>query len=378
MDKNYIVTKANTLITANYNLSLQEQKLILTLASMVQPQDVDFKEYMFKIKDFMVILGVDTKTKYTEIPRITKELMKKVFEIREGKDILQLSWLSSARYKAGEGLVILKFDSSLKPYMLQLKKLYTSYKLDNILSLKSKYSLRLFEILKSNQFKKCWEIDLEELRKLLGAYEKSYSIYQNVKNRIILQAKKELKEKTDISFDFEEIKTGRKVTSIKFYIKPNKKSNIEDKNKNEIALGKVEEQSVEDPKTLTEEMEKINIVKESIKIIEKVDITNFEAKKILAAAGGDIIKITNKIDIIKKTNKEIRNLVGLLITALKEDYTQPKQTKGSKGSTFNDYEQRKYDYDDLEKKLLGWDKYTESGPEEDDSEKDEFDQISIF
>ena len=152
MKKNYLVTKANTLITASYNLSLQEQKLILTLASMVQPNDEEFKEYEFKIKDFMELLGVESQTKYTEVPRITKDLMKKVFEIKEGKDIVQLSWLSSARYKVGEGLVILKFDSSLKPYLLQLKKLYTSYKLENILSLKSKYSLRLYEILKSYKF----------------------------------------------------------------------------------------------------------------------------------------------------------------------------------------------------------------------------------
>ncbi|MEG0578057.1 MAG: hypothetical protein RR500_09405, partial [Bacilli bacterium] len=27
-------------------------------------------------------------------------------------------WLSSARYKTGQGIVVLKFDSCLKPYML--------------------------------------------------------------------------------------------------------------------------------------------------------------------------------------------------------------------------------------------------------------------
>ena len=128
MEKNYIVTKANNLIKASYSLTLQEQKLILSLASMVSPNDADFKEYTLEIKKFMQILEIETQTKYSEIPKITKELMKKVFEIREGKEILQLSWLSSVKYKTGEGKVILKFDSSLKPYMLQLKELYTSYK----------------------------------------------------------------------------------------------------------------------------------------------------------------------------------------------------------------------------------------------------------
>ena len=332
MDKNYLVTKANTLITANYDLSLQEQKLILTLASMVQPTDEEFKEYEFKIKDFMELLGIETQTKYTEIPKITKELMKKVFEIKEGKDIIQLSWLSSARYKTGEGLVILKFDSSLKPYMLQLKELYTSYKLENILSLKSKYSLRLFELLKSNEYKKIWKIELEELKKLLGATEKSYSIYQNVKNRIILKAQKELKEKTDICFDFEEIKTGRKVTSIKFFIKSNKRVNA--------------------PKKISVDIDttKDDIIK-LVGLMKDHDITYREAESIYKSGKGDLMHIAEVYEHFK--NKSADNFIGLMVAQVNPGvFNKPKQSQSK--TSFNNFEPRQYDYDALEKQLLGW------------------------
>ncbi|WP_148097605.1 replication initiation protein, partial [Clostridium tagluense] len=202
MDKNYIVTKSNNLINCNYDLSLQEQKIILTLASMVQPQDDNFKPYLFKIKNFMKLLGVDNKAKYTEIPKITKELMQKVFEIKKGNKIIQLAWLSSAEYEKGTGMVELEFSPKLKPYMLGLKEFYTSYKLDNVLSLKSKYSIRLYEILKSNAYRKCIEIEIEELKNMVGSKEKAYNIYNNFKNRIITKAQKELAEKTDINFDY--------------------------------------------------------------------------------------------------------------------------------------------------------------------------------
>ena len=44
MDKNYIVKKSNYFImNCSYDLSLEEQKLILTLSSMVQPTDEEFK-----------------------------------------------------------------------------------------------------------------------------------------------------------------------------------------------------------------------------------------------------------------------------------------------------------------------------------------------
>ena len=105
MNENYLVTKANTLITSNYDLSLEEQRIILTLASTVQPNDEDFKPYKFKISDFMELLGVEDKSKYSVIPKITKELMKKVFEIENGNKITQISWLSSAEYEKGTGIV---------------------------------------------------------------------------------------------------------------------------------------------------------------------------------------------------------------------------------------------------------------------------------
>ena len=170
MDKEYLVTKSNYFImNSSYDLSLEEQKIILTLASMVQPSDEEFKPYKFKILDFMKLLGVEDKSKYTEIPKVTKELMKKVFEIQEGDTLIQTAWLSGAKYKKGSGEVELTFSSYLKPYMLKLGSMFTQYKLANILSMKSKYSPRIYEFLKCNEFKKqgYFYIEINELRRLL-------------------------------------------------------------------------------------------------------------------------------------------------------------------------------------------------------------------
>lgn len=333
MDKDYIVTKSNELIACNYNLSLQEQKIILTLASMVQPQDTEFKEYELKIKDFMRLLGVESKTKYVEIPKITKELMKKVFEIKEGKDVIQLAWLSSVRYKTGEGTVILKFDSNLKPYMLELKEFYTSYKLENVLSLKSKYSIRIYEILKSNLYKKNVTVELQELKKMLGANEKSYNVYQNVKNKVIIQAQKELSEKTDIFFNFEEIKTGRKVTSIKFYINQNKA-------RNEVAATTIKEEPQQD----------LNLTKQVQSICYKHTITEHEGKCILKDANHNIDLIKQCYDYLL-TKDKVDNVVAYMRTLVK---TFNKPQKNIKDSNFGAYEQRVYDFKELEDKLLGW------------------------
>jgi len=340
MDENFLVTKSNYFImNTSYDLSLEEQKIILTLASMVQPTDEEFKSYIFKISEFMKLVGVVDKSKYTEIPKITKELMKKVFEIKEGNTIIQTAWLSGVRYEKGSGMVILKFNPDLKPYMIKLSSTFTQYKLANILSMKSKYSSRIYEILKCNEFKKQGyiEIQIEELRKLLKA-DIIYPLYADFKRFIILRTQKELRKLTDISFEFEEIKTGRKVTTLKFYIETNK-------------LTPLLPTADEEVSATIMELEEENPLKKIMSIMRESKITSLEAKKLNDTANGDIHKIKEKYHLVQNTPK-IDSVVGWMIKAIKDDYQVPKRK--NKTGTFNDYEQRNYDFDDLEKKLLGW------------------------
>ncbi|WP_058486989.1 replication initiation protein [Defluviitalea phaphyphila] len=78
MDNNYWITRSNFfIIDSSYNLTIEEQKVIFTLVSMVQPNDEEFKCYYFKIYNFMKLLGINTKIKYTSTPKIIKNLIKK-------------------------------------------------------------------------------------------------------------------------------------------------------------------------------------------------------------------------------------------------------------------------------------------------------------
>lgn len=348
MDKNYLVTKSNYFImNSSYDLSLEEQKLILTLASMVQPEDEDFKPYKFKISDFIELLGVENQAKYTEIPKITKELMKKVFEIKEGNKLIQTAWLSGAIYEKGTGYVTLKFNPDLKPYMLKLNTMFTQYKLANILSMKSKYSPRIYEILKCNEFKKQGyiEIEVEELRKLLKA-DNIYPLYADFKRKIIIQTQKELKKISDISFDFEEVKTGRKVTALRFYIHQNKAKIINEPTAlDEISID-VSEDSKQGDNSLSDGIKTI------ILMMKDHNITPSEAMKIYKSAKGDMYHISKVYNHFK--NKSADNFVALMIKMVKPGvFIEPK--KSFKKTSFNNFTPRDTDYDELERKLLGWD-----------------------
>lgn len=236
MKDSYIVAQGNNLVEARHNnpLSARELKIVLTMVSMIQPTDEDFKDYRISIKEFSEMLGLTGSAKYTELKEITKNLMSKSIEIpQDDGGWLFVNWISSAEYKKGEGIIALSFSPKLKPYLLQLKQ-YTSYRLSNILSLSSSYSIRLYELLRKWSFLDKWESSVEEIREKLGAVTKSYLLYGNFKNKILLPAIKEVNEQTDLSISFKEIKKGRSVERIEFTIRqaPEKEIKISEKSKN--------------------------------------------------------------------------------------------------------------------------------------------------
>ncbi len=220
--ENNIVSKSNTLIEANSRLNLVEQKMLLCLASNIEPNDRDFKTYTFPIKQFHDLLGLNGSTKYTELSKITKELLSKVIEIRAGEELIQVSWLSSAIYNRNKGTIDMRFDPLLKPFLLELSSKFTSYRLANVVKLKSTSAIRIYELLKQYEDLKERTISLENLRYYLDAMD-VYPNYANFKQRVLKPSQKELNQKTDISFEFEEIKLGRKVQKIRFIIRSQKK-----------------------------------------------------------------------------------------------------------------------------------------------------------
>lgn len=228
MNKGYIVTQSNKLIQAKHNhpLTTREQKIILTMVSMIEPSDQDFKEYRISVKEFTKLLGLK-ESKYSQIKEITKKLMSKTIEIPQDDGGWLLShWVSSVKYIKGEGIVELYFSPDLKPYMLQLKNQFTSYQLSNILSLQSSYSIRLYELLKQWQYLGKWESDLDELKLQFGIQDGTYKRYNHFKTRVLKKAVDELNYETDLKIKFEEIKKGRSVVKIKFHINQNANKEI--------------------------------------------------------------------------------------------------------------------------------------------------------
>ncbi|WP_283697454.1 replication initiation protein [Clostridium perfringens] len=338
MNKNYLITHSNSLAYSKYSLSINAQKIVMILASLVQPNDNGFKEFEFTVKELAEILGVSKENVYKELPKITRELITKLILFKTNDDdFIQGTFLSTAEYKKSNGKVILEFSPKVAPYLLELKRYFSQYKLFTPLSFKSKYSIRLYQIFKANEIKKNFTISLDNLREILNLQQKSYESFNRLKERVINTSLEEI-NKTDIYVNFEAIKTGRRVTDLKFYIKENKeKKNLS--NDSQIQL-------------VNEKVETNENIEELKQLFKKHEVSVENLSKIYESSGGNIEKV-KKVYEYSKTQK-IDNLVGFMIKMVKDNnFQEPiKQYKDNKIHNFTERED--YDYENLEKGLLGW------------------------
>lgn len=328
-----LIVKSNYIVEASYRLSLGEQRVIYVLTSMISQNDEEFKPYKLTVKEFAEILETKSKNMYTQVAKYIDTLRERDLTIVKEKSVLKTKWLSSAEYFVDSGYVELCFDPKLKPYLLMLKERFTKLSLEQMVSFNSQYSARIYEILK--QYERIGErtFTIEELRRLLVIDFNEYPKYANFKQKVILKAINEINSNSDLVIKFEEIKTARKITSIKFNIKSNKEP-------------LKTENLIDDP---NEKIDKENI-KTVQAIFTKHTITKDEARYILKDAN-------NNLELIKQCysyalGKNIENIVGY-IRKLVRGFCEPK--KNIKQGTFNNYPQRKYDFDELERKLLGLD-----------------------
>jgi plasmid replication initiation protein len=220
--ENRLVVKSNDLIEASYKLTLQEARIVLLLASMINRDDDGFKLYQIKVKDFAKFVGIDkNKNIYKQLAQITEKLGKRTLSIKKEGSVLQMGWLASSEYFFNEGYVELEFSDKLKPYLLQLKDRFTKYQLSSVLELKSFYAIRLYELLKQWEKLKTRTVEVQELRHALGIPDNKYKQYGHFKDRVLNSAQNEINSKTETYFDFTEIKKGLKVVMLKFEIQSN-------------------------------------------------------------------------------------------------------------------------------------------------------------
>ncbi len=218
--RNYQITKSNQLIQkTRYTLSTQQQKVLLFIIQKIQPNDKEFQTYEISLQDYCKIAGIEPTNgkNYQNIRASLKALRDKSFWITldNGKET-PVSWLNKVWVDPDKSTIEIRLDEDLKPYLLQLKSFFVSYNFYYVLAMRSQYSIRLYELLKSYENLSGMVFELKDLRKLLNLDEGKMERWVDMKRFVIEKAIEEINLLTDLIVEYEPIKQGRAVHDVKF------------------------------------------------------------------------------------------------------------------------------------------------------------------
>lgn len=291
----HTVNQSNNLIAARQDLNLHERRIIYAFASLIRKDDETFRTHRIKVKDIAQLIGIQEKNYYKKVQEIVVGLQQKGVYIRKENSELYVNWVSSSEYFHGQGCVELEFSQKMRPYLLQLKKQFTPIKLRNILRLKSEYSMRLYEVLKKDEYLKKTTYTLSDLRIHIGLDADKYQRYTHFKQRILSRAQEELANQTDIQFSYREIKDGRKVTALAF--------------------------TIESTKNYVEHViEKTDNEDEIITLLATYGVAKMQSQRLLNAFS--IERIVKNLEYVSSRKKNIHNIAGAIVDAIKNDYAR--------------------------------------------------------
>ena len=205
------VTLSHELTRAAYSLSLNEKRVLLRGASLLDTYGGPDQMISLNAGECADFYSMSRSSSYNQLSRAVEKLWDRTLVLKDGT---RMRWVISCKYE--DGNILLKFHPDLNPHLLDLQTRFTRYLLTRASSFKLMYTWRLFELVM--QFKRTGilKIDLDEFKEILDvpvSYNRDFGL---IRSKVIEPAVKEIREKDGLKITWKPIKRGRSVVSLEF------------------------------------------------------------------------------------------------------------------------------------------------------------------
>lgn len=223
---NYVVMANNMVLHSASNLNLNELKFLRFIIMQTEKDDKELYEFDVAVKDLCKLLEIKSKDMYKRLDVMTTHLMQEVIRIGDDskQEWVKFHWVDICQYK--KGVITIKLSEQLKPFLTGLRGCFARYQLSEIISFKSTYAIRIYEILNAylneNNLPHAdvaieISVSIDELRKATDTQMK-FERYSSFKTYVIDIAIKEINEKSKYHVIATPYKRGRAVVGFEFLI----------------------------------------------------------------------------------------------------------------------------------------------------------------
>lgn len=224
-DKSFLSVYSNDVVKASQRMTLKEMKLLQIVISQIVRNDTDFRTYTTTAVEYADFMNTSRQNVYRDFLSIAKLIMSRYIEMKEDQKTKLIHWVESCEYDEKNHSITIRLSNELKPYLLELQRLYTQIELNTLISFKSYYTLRLYQLLVSeygHSKKTHYFMTLEEIRTFFGVEKDKYKKPTDLLKKTLVFAINEL-NLTDLCriSNFIEIKSkskGSPITAVEFTV----------------------------------------------------------------------------------------------------------------------------------------------------------------
>lgn len=230
-ERKLVVAKRDDMLQqSRHTLTVEEYRCVTYVLSKIKPTDTEFTEYVFDFKDFYSLCGKE-EVSYYNLKKVLQRISDKSWYLKkDGQEVL-VRWFAKVKLDPKKRKAYILLDNDLMPFLLELAKqqqennvFFTQFNLNVVLPMKSQYSSRLYEVLKSYQKNNDeWYFETEELKYLLNC--QNYKNWKDFRVRALEPAIEEINTFGDIKVGYSTELKGRKVVRVIFFMaKKNKEA----------------------------------------------------------------------------------------------------------------------------------------------------------
>jgi plasmid replication initiation protein len=216
-----VATQHNKLINSQQSLSLVQKRIFYLAIKQIRKGDKDYKRYYVDLSDLAPGTSQDVYHRVSkELDELMNKTIKFVEEINGERYDTRLNLISKAQHKQGTGQLYVDMHPDIRDMLLELKGYFTKVPVMELVSCRSTYGQRLYELLYQFADTGIRLMSVEELRAKLNLQNK-YKNFAHFRINVLKKAQKDVEKHTNMSFTWDEIKArkGRKIERLIFDIK---------------------------------------------------------------------------------------------------------------------------------------------------------------
>lgn len=231
------VVMSNALTRAAHGLTLGEKRIIMVAVSKLDSRRTappgQIPVTKITAAEYQDFAGCEANAAYEALQTAAKNLFDRrivLFEpsfkrgnrkIGDAGTVTHMRWVGRATYHANEAWIELVWHVEVVPHLIGLKKNFTAYQLQQANALRSIYSWRLLELLMRFKSAGVAEYTIEDFGTSMEATDKQRENFATIRRKMIEPAVRELAEKDGWLIEWEPVKAGRRVASVRFKFERN-------------------------------------------------------------------------------------------------------------------------------------------------------------